>query len=73
MKTRMKYLDSEGFIYVVDPVNECIRKYNSKGKWILKWGEKEDVLKGYDLTVDSKGYVHVSDLVNKRIQVFKKK
>jgi hypothetical protein len=53
-------IDSNDFIYVADPVKECIRKYNSEGKLILKWGEKVKSIWGFGLTVDSKDFIYLT-------------
>ena len=59
-------IDKDGNVYVTDTGNDRIQKYNSDGKFILKWGFGDTGGQGaertpHQLTVDSNGYVYLTD------------
>ena len=72
-------IDSEDNVYVSSIWGiGRIQKYTPGGKFITKWGKKgwrEDGVfdSPVGIAIDSNGYVYVCDLVNKRIQIFRKK
>ena len=67
-------IDSSGFIYVSDIVNNRIQKFTADGQFVTKWGSSgsgDGQFSGpMGLTVDPSGYVYVVDIGNKRVQVF---
>ncbi|MBM3299437.1 MAG: hypothetical protein FJY85_05745, partial [Deltaproteobacteria bacterium] len=68
-------VDSQGYVYAADVVNNCIRKFDSNGNFILQWGSEgkgEGQFYGgpKDLAVDPQGYVYVLDQSIDRIQKF---
>lgn len=71
-------VDSQGDIYIMDTKNARVQKFDSDGKYLLKWGSPghgdgqfaimlPDVGR---LAVDSQGNVYVIDHGNSRIQKF---
>jgi sugar lactone lactonase YvrE len=73
-------IDSEDNVYVASIWGiGRIQKYTPDGKFITKLGKKgrrweDEVFRlPSGIAIDSNGYVYVSDLGDKRIQIFKKK
>jgi hypothetical protein len=67
-------VDSQGYVYVADTINDRIQKFDSNGTFISKWGSlgSSDGRFFYPnrIAVDSQGYVYVADTGNNRIQKF---
>ena len=67
-------VSKEGLIYVVDGVNNKIKAFNQKGKFIFSFGKKGP-LKGQfkfpmGIDIDDSGRVYIADSGNRRVQVF---
>ncbi len=74
-------IDSKGFIYVADTLNNRIKKFDSNGNFTLEWGSSGS-LKGqfdhpYALDISKEwngsnynNYIYVADYYNHRIQKF---
>lgn len=67
-------VSKEGLIYVVDGVNNKIKVFNQKGKFIFSFGTKGS-LKGQfkfpiGIDVDDSGRVYIADSGNQRVQIF---
>ena len=62
-------VDPRGYVYVLDASSDSvidstprIRKFDSKGNFITRWGGADEELKGVsDIAVDSQGHVYVAD------------
>ena len=67
-------VDSSGNVYVAEPGNSRIQKFDSNGMFITKWGSygsKDEQFSLPDaIAVDSSGNVYVTDTVIHRIQKF---
>ena len=67
-------MDALGHIYVVDRSNDRIEKFDSNGTFITAWGSlgtsNGQFNEVTDVTVDSAGYVYVSDYGKNNVQVF---
>ena len=67
-------VDSGGNVYVADTDNNQIRKLDSDGNFITKWGEggigDGQFYSPYGVAVDGSGNVYVADTGNSRIQKF---
>jgi len=69
--------DSSDNVYVAD-YNDRVQKFDSSGKFILKWGERWSLAHGpghgmhkpRGLAVDETDQVYVSDMHNQRVTVF---
>jgi sugar lactone lactonase YvrE len=72
---------SDGSVFVTDTWNHRVQKFDSEGRFLLKWGQFQDVGsqadaepgKFYgprDLAIDGNGNVLVMDTGNERIQAF---
>jgi DNA-binding beta-propeller fold protein YncE len=68
------YIDQNSYIYVADSGNNRVQKFDSKGKFIMKWGTpgtgNGQMAFPIGVTVDSRGYVYVAERDNNRIQLF---
>jgi hypothetical protein len=68
-------VDSSRNVYVADPGNNRIQKFDSNGKFIAKWGTEGQGEGQFDfpngITVDSSGNVYVADTYNDRIEMFR--
>lgn len=62
--------DGAGNIYVGDPNNFRIQKFNSTGDFLRAWGTSEQFNIPYGITADNSGNVYVADTFNHRIQKF---
>jgi DNA-binding beta-propeller fold protein YncE len=77
-------IDSDGYIYVADFINYRVQKFTSSGSYITLWGARDQNGNG-DTTEDGdinyingvgagpNGEILVADMLNHRIQVFKKR
>ena len=67
-------IDSFGNMYVTDVSSNYIRKFSSKGKFLLKWGGKGEYDGRFNgatsLAIDKNNYIYVADRGNHRIQKF---
>lgn len=69
-------IDSSNNIFVSDPSNSRVQKFNSSGVYVSQWGAHgtgngQFFIWGLrDVAVDSSGNVYVADMGNKRIQKF---
>ena len=67
-------VDSTGYVYVADTLNNRIQKLTSGGTFVTKWGSQGSGDGQFDnpqrIAVDSSGYVYVADSYNHRIQKF---
>jgi DNA-binding beta-propeller fold protein YncE len=67
-------IDSSGNVYVVDPLNNEIRKLDPHGKVVKKWGGKGKARGRFrtpaDIVVDDSDNVYVIDIFNHRVQKF---
>lgn len=66
--------DAEGTIYVADPLNDRIQKFDLHGQFVATWGRHGTDGGAFSLpvavAVDRQGQVYVADRDNHRIQVF---
>jgi len=66
--------DNAGNIYVVDPQNYRVQKFDSNGNFITTWGTYGSGDGQFDnprgVAVDSSGDVYVADVGNSRVQKF---
>jgi len=67
-------VDSSGFVYVADPYNFRIQKFDSQGRFITTWGkfgfENDQLDHPKGIAIDSAGLVYVADAWFPRIQIF---
>ena len=67
-------IDDNGFVYVADSNNHCIRKFTDDGYFIAKWGKRGNRAGEFEtpggIAVDPDGFVYVADTGNHRIQKF---
>ena len=68
-------VDDKGFVYVTDILYDNIKKYNSRGQYVLtigKSGRKEGEFTGIKgVTIDNNnGFILAADSGNRRIQIF---
>jgi DNA-binding beta-propeller fold protein YncE len=67
-------LDSQGNVYVADNRNHRIQKFDSSGKFLLKWGSEGkgdgQFLSPFDVVVDNQGNIYVVDDAREDIQKF---
>lgn len=67
-------LGSKGNLYVVDRFANCIRKFDSIGNYITKWGSfgtgDGEFSAPWGIAIDSFDNVYVADMRNSRIQKF---
>ena len=68
-------IDSVGDIFVVDPGNNRIQKFDSDGNFLLTWGSAGSHQLGefnnpWGVAADRAGHVYVTDSWNNRIQAF---
>ena len=58
----------------MDSGNDRVQKFDSEGKFILKWGTKGTSDGQFDtpggIAIDSSGFIFLSDIVNNRVQKF---
>ena len=70
-------VDSQGNFYVADNRNHRIRKFDSSGNFLLKWGSAAaaggDFGSPWDIAVDSEGNVYVADYSYDNVQKFRPK
>ncbi len=64
----------DGSIYVVDGVNNCVKVFTSKGKFLFLFGEAGGGPGQFDtplgMDIDAAGKLYVADSRNHRVQVF---
>ncbi|MGQ9627395.1 MAG: flippase activity-associated protein Agl23 [Anaerolineae bacterium] len=74
-------VDREGYVYVADTWNHRIQKFDSEGRFLVKWGTfgntqgKAEGMPGLfwgprDIAFDAQGNLYVTDTGNKRVQIF---
>ncbi len=67
-------VDGQGNLYVVDSDNQRIQKFDSSGKFLLKWGSQGEGEGQFglpaDIAMDPQNNVYVSDIGNDTIQKF---
>ena len=67
-------VDGSGNVYVVDPKNCRVQKFDSSGNFITKWGtcgtEEDQFGSPYGIIVDGVGDVYVTDVLGDRILKF---
>lgn len=67
-------IDSKGYVYVADSLNNRIQKFDAQGNFILQWGAQEsepDQFISVDrLFVDRNDRIYAVDCVNNRIGIF---
>lgn len=67
-------VDSDGFVYVADTVNDRVQKFTSRGRFLLQWGSygqgDGQFLEPIDVEVGPDGSVYVVDDVRDDIQKF---
>jgi DNA-binding beta-propeller fold protein YncE len=68
-------IDSSGYVYVSDTLNNRIQKFDSDGNFITKWGSPGsgdgEFYRPFGISIDlSSGYVYIVDSLNLRIQKF---
>ena len=67
-------LDGSGNIYLLDRSGNQVRKFDSSGNFITKWGTKGtgdgEFWSPAGIAIDGSGYVYVSDTDNRRVQKF---
>ena len=65
-------IDREGYVYVADSGNHCIRKFTSDGVYVATWGSagagESAFWWPYGIALDQDGYIYVADTYNHRIQ-----
>jgi len=67
-------IDVTGNVYITDPQNYCIQKFNSEGNFITRWGAKGSGNGQFErivgVAVDTNGNVYITDRQNYCIQKF---
>jgi sugar lactone lactonase YvrE len=72
-------VSKEGFVYVSDTNNSCIKKFTSQGEFVAKYGIASWQYSGIEelifshpsgLDVDSSGYIYVNDVGNPGVTKF---
>jgi len=70
-------VDGQGQVYVADPINKRIQKFDSNGQFLTKWGSfgagDDQFSQPAGAAVDGEGNVYVADYGNNRIQKFRQK
>lgn len=73
-KPRFATFDKDGFLYVADSGNHCIKKLTITGEFIKRFGSRGSVpgqlYLPYGVSVDTKNMVHVVEEGNNRVSVF---
>lgn len=66
--------DPQGNVYVPDPYNNRIQKFDGLGNFILQWGSAGNGNGQFnaptDIAIDASGNVYVTDYFNNRVQKF---
>jgi DNA-binding beta-propeller fold protein YncE len=66
--------DKDGFVYVADSLNDCIKKYKGDGTFAARWGTpgnyEDEFNEPRGVAVDSNGNVYVAEAGNHRVQKF---
>jgi DNA-binding beta-propeller fold protein YncE len=66
--------DGQSHIYVADPLNQRIQKFDANGQFLTQWGAQGDgdgqFQSPYGIAVDAKGNIFVSDFTRNDIQKF---
>jgi formylglycine-generating enzyme required for sulfatase activity len=66
--------DNKGFVYVVDYLGDCVKKFTENGDFVLQFGSSGSELgqlsQPLGIAVDASGIVYVAEFGNKRIQRF---
>lgn len=64
----------DGSIYVVDGVNQCVKAFDSKGKFLFSFGEGGSGPGQFNyplgMDIDAAGRLYVADSGNQRVQIF---
>jgi DNA-binding beta-propeller fold protein YncE len=67
-------VSTDGSIYVVDGVNQCIKAFNKDGKFLFSFGQAGSAPGQFQyplgMDVDGTGRLYVADSGNQRIQIF---
>jgi sugar lactone lactonase YvrE len=67
-------VDGQSNIYVADPLNHRIQKFDANGQFLTQWGAQGDgdgqFQSPYGVAVDAKGNIFVSDFTRNDIQKF---
>lgn len=67
-------VSGDGSIYVVDGVNQCIKTFDSKGKFLFSFGEAGTGPGQFNsplgMDIDAAGRLYVADSGNRRVQIF---
>ncbi|MDM8524082.1 SMP-30/gluconolactonase/LRE family protein, partial [Desulfococcaceae bacterium HSG8] len=67
-------IDTKGYIYIADILNNQIQKFTADGQFVTKWGregsKKGEFQSPNGVAADNKGFVYVADTENHRIQKF---
>ncbi|MCP4724681.1 MAG: 6-bladed beta-propeller, partial [bacterium] len=66
--------DKDGNLYVLDAGNFRVQKFNSKGQFLLSFGNEGQGPGEFrlpsDMDIDEDGNLHVTDMANSRIEIF---
>ena len=67
-------VNSSGFVYVADTLNDRIQVFTSDGTFVKQWGSSGSgdgqFNAPYGIAVDGSGFVYVADTFNNRVQKF---
>jgi sugar lactone lactonase YvrE len=67
-------IDREGFVYLTDTVDHCVKKFTADGYFVSKWGKlgtrDGEFNTPTGIAADNDGFIYVSDSLNQRIQKF---
>ena len=67
-------LDKKGNLFILDSHENCVKKFDKNGKFILKFGREGkgpgELLNCYQMAVDPKNRVITNDLGNRRFSIF---
>lgn len=69
-------VDTQGNVYVLDPKNFRIQKFDSNGNYLTQWGTEGDgngqFRQPFDITVDRENNIYVADVIKSTVQKFDK-
>ncbi len=71
-KTGKIAVDGEGHVYVADYGNNRVQKFDSKGDFLAKWGNRGNghFIGPVDIALDGQGNVYVVEADSNRVQKF---